>query len=97
MHVTQVFLGSAGKGGDYISRERYCEVREMDKRSLMCDENCEQCPFASCNFNPLFPLVFTEESREEEDQGEDSQYTPIQLEDSVVYRWATRYRSFIHP
>jgi hypothetical protein len=67
----------------------------MDKRAHMCDIDCGKCPFASCNFNPLFPVVFSEAVQEEIDKGEVALYTLPRCEDRSTYRLATRYRAFV--
>jgi hypothetical protein len=68
----------------------------MGKRSHMCDEDCGKCPFASCNFNPLFPAVCSGERNEGIDKEEADIYALSRCEDRTTYRLATRYRAFIH-
>ncbi|OFW69942.1 MAG: hypothetical protein A2V52_04980 [Actinobacteria bacterium RBG_19FT_COMBO_54_7] len=37
----------------------------MDSRKKVCRSKCEECPFASCNFNPAFVNIVIADKRAE--------------------------------
>jgi hypothetical protein len=70
MLENQVFLASKQDRANDRNRGAIqgfgCERRqEMDSRQKICHSKCEECPFASCNFNPSFVTLLIMKEKEE--------------------------------